>query len=83
MKLEESRNTARLKFVNVAQIIQEIGSMNEQDQGEVIAHLRQLEESRYHQEQVKVAAQRLQDLEDGLEEEVPYEEAMALLRSRL
>ena len=82
-KLEESRNTAMLDTMNAAQIIQEIGSMDEQDQGEVIAHLRQLEEERYHQEQVKIAAQRLQDLEDGLEEEVPYAEAMELLRSRL
>jgi len=72
-----------LDTMNAAQIIQEISSMNEQDQGEVIAHLRQLEEGRYHQEQVKIAAQRLQDLEDGLEEEVPYEEAMTLLRRRL
>lgn len=69
--------------MNAAQIIQEIGSMNEQDQSEVIAYLRQLEEDRYHQEQVKIAAQRLQDLEDGLEEEVPYEEAITLLRNRL
>ena len=57
--------------------------MTEQDQGEVIAHVRRLEENRYHQKQAKIAAQRLQDLEDGLEEEVPYEEAMTLLRSRL
>ena len=42
-----------------------------------------MEEKRYHQEHVKIAAQRLQDLEDGLEEEVPYAEAMELLRSRL
>ena len=72
-----------LDTMNAAQIIQEIGSMNEQDQGQVIAHLRQLEEDRYHQGQVKIAAQRLQDLEDGLEEEVPYAEAMDLLRGRL
>ena len=69
--------------MNAAQVIQEIDSMTEQDQGEVIAHLRQLEEARYHQEQVKIAAQRLQDLEDGLEEEVPYAEAIELLRGRL
>ena len=69
--------------MNAAQVIQEINSMNEQDQGEVIAHLRQMEENRYHQEQVKISAQRLQDLEDGLEEEVPHAEAMELLRSRL
>jgi hypothetical protein len=72
-----------LMNMNAAQVIQEIDSMTEQDQGEVIAHLRRMEEDRYHQEQVKIAAQRLQDLEDGLEEEVPYEEAMELLRSRL
>ena len=72
-----------LMNMNAAQVIQEIDSMTENDQGEVIAHLRQLEEDRYHQEQVKIAAQRLQDLEDGLEEEVPYSEAMELLRSRL
>jgi len=69
--------------MNAAQVIQEIDSMTEKDQSEVIAHLRQLEESRYHRAQVKMAAQRLQDLEDGLEEEVPYAEAMELLRSRL
>jgi hypothetical protein len=39
-----------------------------------------MEEKRYHQEQVKIAAQRLQDLEDGLEEEVPYAEAMRNLK---
>ncbi len=50
--------------------------MTEQDQGGVIAHVRRLEENRYHREQVKIAVQRFQGLEDGLEEEVPYEEAM-------
>tara|TARA_B110000003_G_scaffold228268_1_gene229766 strand:- start:1022 stop:1231 length:210 start_codon:yes stop_codon:yes gene_type:complete len=69
--------------MNAAEIIQEIDSMTEQDQGEVIAHVRQLEKTRYHQEQIKIAVQRLQDLEDGLEEEVPHEEAMKLLRSPL
>jgi hypothetical protein len=69
--------------MNTAQVIQKIDSMNEQDQGEVIAHLRQMKENRYHQEQIKIADQRLQDLEDGLEEEVPYAKAMELLRSRL
>lgn len=72
-----------LETMNTARVIQEIDSMTEQDQGEVIAHVCQLEENRYHQEQVKIAVQRLQDLEDGLEEEVPHEEAMKLLRSRL
>jgi len=72
-----------LETMNAARVIQEIDSMTEQDQGEVIAHVRRLEENRYHQEQVKIAVQHLQDLEDGLEEEVPYEEAMELLRSRL
>ncbi len=83
LKLEESLNTAMVIIMNAAQIIEEIGSLNERDQGEVIAHLRQLEEDRYHQEQVKIAAQRLKDLEDGFEEEVSYEEAMSLLRNRL
>jgi hypothetical protein len=45
--------------MNAAEIIQEIDSMTEQDQGEVIAYLRRLEEDRYHREQVKIAAQRL------------------------
>lgn len=83
MVLEKSGNTAMVNTMNVAQVIQKIDSMNEQDQGKVIAHLRQMEENRYHQEQVKIATERLQDLEDGLEEEVPYAEAMELLRSRL
>jgi hypothetical protein len=72
-----------LSIMNAAQVIQKIDSMTEQDQDEVIAHLRQMEEDRYHHEQVKIAARRLQDLEDGLEEEIPYEEAVKLLRSRL
>ena len=83
LSLNNLKRPTMLMNMNAAQVIQEIDSMTEQDQGEVIAHLRQLEEDRYHQEQVKIAAQRLQDLEDGLEEEVPYEEAMELLRSRL
>ena len=69
--------------MNAAQIIQEIDSLAEADQGKVIAHLRKLEETRYHQEQVDVAIQRLDDLKDGLEEEFPYDEAIELLRSRL
>ena len=72
-----------LETMNAAQVIQEIDSLPDQDQGEVIAHVRRLEEARFHQEQVDIAVQRLQDLEDGLEEEVPHEEAMKLLRSRL
>lgn len=69
--------------MNAAQIIHEIDSLAKEDQSEVIAHLRKLEQDRYHQEQVNVAVQRLQDLRDGLEEETPYEEAIELLRSRL
>lgn len=69
--------------MNAAQIIHEIDSLAKEDQSEVIAHLRKLEQDRYHQEQVNVAVQRLKDLRDGLEEETPYEEAIELLRSRL
>ena len=72
-----------LEIMNAAEIIQEIDSMTEQDQGEVIAHVRQLEETRYHQEQIKIAVQRLQDLEDGLKKKSPTRKLRKLLRSRL
>ena len=78
--LKNPKTSTKLTNMNATQVIQEIDSMTEQDLGEVIAHLRQMEEKRYHQEQVKIAAQRLQDLEDGLEEEVPYAEAMRNLK---
>ncbi|MFP4203343.1 MAG: hypothetical protein ACLFS4_03315 [Opitutales bacterium] len=81
--MQNTEMSLRVRSMNAAQIIHEIDSMDERERRDVIAYLRRQEEDRFHQEQVKIAAQRLKDLDDGLEEEVSYEETMTLLRNRL
>jgi hypothetical protein len=66
--------------MNAAQVIQEIDALPTKEQSKVMAHLHHLQEEYYHQEQVKVAEQRLENLDAGLEETVSHEEAMRMIR---
>jgi hypothetical protein len=66
--------------MNAAQVIQEIDALPTEEQSKVMSHLRHLQEERFHEEHVKVAEQRLEDLENGLEETVSHEEAMRMIR---
>ena len=69
-----------LDNMNAAQVIQEIDSLPTEEQSKVMAHLHHLQEERFHEEQVKIAEQRLEDLKNGLEETVSHEEAMLMIR---
>ena len=69
-----------LDNMNAAQVIQEIDSLPTEEQSKVMAHLHHLQEERFHEEQVKIAEQRLEDLKNGLEETVSHEEAMYMIR---
>ena len=68
--------------MNATQIIEEIDAMTSDEQSKVIAHLQQLKEMQYHEEQVRVSEQRLDDLDNGLEEEIPYEQVKEILIKR-
>jgi ABC-type phosphate/phosphonate transport system ATPase subunit len=78
--LEESANIAILPLMNAAKVIEEIDALSAEEQTEVIAHLHQVQEERFHQEQVRIAEQRLEDLDNGLTGTVPLEEAMRMIR---
>lgn len=69
-----------LNLMNAAQVIQEIEALPEEEQSKVMAHMHQLQEENFHKKQVEIAEQRLEDLESGLEETVPHEEAMRMIR---
>ena len=69
-----------LDDMNAAQVIQEIDTLPAEEQSKVMAHLHHLQKERFHEEQVKIAEQRLEDLENGLEETVSHEEAMHMIR---
>jgi hypothetical protein len=68
--------------MNATQVIKEIDALPLEEQEKVIVHVRELQEAQYHEEQVRIAEQRLKDLENGLEEEVSYELVKELMRSR-
>lgn len=67
-------------IMNVAQVIEEIDALPIEEQSKVIAHLRQVQEERFREEQVGIAEQRLEDLDNGLTGTVSHEEAMRTIR---
>jgi len=71
-----------LHLMNAAKVIEEIDALPLEEQEKVIVHVHELQEAQYHEEQVRIAEQRLKDLENGLEEEIPYEQVKELMRSR-
>jgi len=66
--------------VNAAQVIEEIDALPVEEQSKVIAHLNQVQEARFHEEQVRIAEKRLEDLENGLTGTVSHDEAMRMIR---
>lgn len=70
----------RLSPVNAVEVISQIEGLPAEEQGKVIDYVRHLEQKRFEDEQVGIALQRLEDLEQGRDEEVPHDEAMRQLR---
>ena len=66
-------------LMNAVQIIEEIDAMPFEEKSKVVAHILSLEEERYHAEQVKIAEQRLEELEKGLTSTVPDSEVKRML----
>lgn len=66
--------------MNAVQIIEEIDAMPADEKSKVVAHILNLEEERFHMEQVKIAEKRLDDLDKGLAGTVSHEKAMRLIR---
>ena len=66
--------------MNAAQVIEEIAAMSVEEQSKVIAHLHQVQEERFHGEQVLIAEQRLEDLDNGLTGTVSHDAAMRMIR---
>ncbi|MDQ8209747.1 hypothetical protein QEH52_19670 [Coraliomargarita sp. SDUM461003] len=69
-----------LNSMNAAQVIEEIDALPAEEQSKVIAHLHQVQEERFHEEQVLIAEQRLEDLDNGLTDTVSHYEAMRMIR---
>ena len=65
--------------MNAVQIIEEIDAMPVEEQSKVVAHILSRVEERYHQEQVKIAELRLEELEKGLTSTVPDSEVKRML----
>jgi len=66
--------------MNAAQVIEEIDALPVEEQSKVIVHLHQVQEKRFHEEQVQIAEQRLDDLDNGLTSTVSHDEAMRMIR---
>jgi len=68
-----------LENMNVAQVIEEIDALTAEERSKVIAHLHHVQEGRFHEEQVRIAEQRLEDLDNGLTGTVSNDEAMRMI----
>lgn len=66
--------------MDAAQVIEEIDALPAGEQSKVIAHLHQVQEERFHGEHVRIAEQRLEDLDNGLTGTVSHEVAMRMIR---
>lgn len=66
--------------MNAVEVIDQIVSSPIEEQNKVIDFVDHLRLKQFEEEQVKIAVQRLEDLDSGLDEEVSHEEAMKLLR---
>jgi len=67
------------RIMNAADVIHEIESMPEEEVGKVIDFVQHLAQQKFEQEQIRIAVQRLDDYDKGLEEGVTYEEARRLI----
>lgn len=68
-----------LYAMDAAKVIEEIDALSADEQSKVIAHLHHVQEERFHQEQVRIAEKRLEDLDNGLTGTVSHEEAMRVI----
>ncbi|MFW6352825.1 MAG: hypothetical protein ACOC3I_00365 [Verrucomicrobiota bacterium] len=66
--------------MNAVEVISQIEGLSADEQGKVIDYVRHLEQKRFEDEHVGIALQRLEDLEQGRDEEIPHDEAMRQLR---
>ena len=65
--------------MNAADIIHEIETLPEDEKGKVIDFVSHLAQKRYEEEQIRIAVERLDAYDKGLEEGVSYEEARRLI----
>ena len=65
--------------MNAAEIIREIEAMPEEERGKVIDFVQHLAQQKVEEDQIRIAVERLDDYDAGLEEGVPYEEARRLI----
>jgi uncharacterized protein involved in exopolysaccharide biosynthesis len=72
-----------LSQMNALQVIDEIKSLSDNEKNKVIDFVKVLEQQRYDDEQIRIALARLDDFENGLDEDVSHEEAMKILRSSI
>ena len=68
--------------MDAAEVIHQIESLPPDEVDKVINFMDHFKLKRYEDEQVKIAIQRLDDLENGLDEEIPHEEAMKQIRAK-
>lgn len=79
-RLEETDRIMEIgRNMNAADIIHEIETLPEDEKGKVIDFVQRLAERKFEEEQIRIAVQRLEDYDKGLEEGVPYEEARRLI----
>lgn len=80
-RLEETDRIMQIDLqMNAADIIHEIQAMSEDEKGKVIHFIRHIAQAKFEEEQIRIAEKRLDDYDKGLEEAIPHEEAMRLLR---
>lgn len=65
--------------MDAADIIHEIEILPEEEKGKVIDFVSHLAQKRFEDEQIRIACERLDDYDKGLEEGVPFEEARRLI----
>lgn len=65
--------------MNAADIIHEIEALPEDEKGKVIDFVQHLARQKFEEEQIRIAVQRLDDYDKGIEEGLPYEEARRLI----
>lgn len=65
--------------MDAAEIIHEISRHPEKEKGKVLDFVQHIAQERFEAEQTRIAVQRLDDYDKGLEEAIPHEEAIRLL----
>ncbi|MBK1879058.1 hypothetical protein [Pelagicoccus mobilis] len=66
--------------MDAADIIREIEALPEEEKRKVMDFVLCLAQQRFEEAQIRIACERLDDYDKGLEEGIPHEEAMRLLR---